>query len=232
MPKRALVEKRPFLLAAIAAALAFYYLRAGPWPELWFIPLKGGALVLLAAYAFVRHSSQDAKLLAVMMLIAGTAEMVLEFDGTGGHLLYFGYHVVALMLYLRHKRENLARSQKFAVVGLLIVPAFTLTMLSGGMAAHFASIAYGLAAGGMAAGAWASSFPRYRVGAGAVLLLLADMLYFAGLGPLAASSIPPIFVWPLAFLGHFLVCTGVIQTLRKRDPELKLVSNGEIADED
>ena len=41
---KALAEKRPFLLASIVAALAFYYLRSGPWPEAWFIPLKGAAV--------------------------------------------------------------------------------------------------------------------------------------------------------------------------------------------
>ena len=44
MPRRALAEKRPLLLASIAAALAFYYLRWGPWPELYLIPLKGAAV--------------------------------------------------------------------------------------------------------------------------------------------------------------------------------------------
>ena len=48
MPRRALAEKRPLLLASIAVALAFYALRWGPWPELYLIPLKGSAVGLLA----------------------------------------------------------------------------------------------------------------------------------------------------------------------------------------
>ena len=229
MPKaparRALTEKRPFLLASIVAALAFYYLRSGPWPELWFIPIKGAATALLAVYAWLRHSSQDARLLAVMMLIAAAGDMVAEFDGTAAHLLYFGYHVVALMLYLRHRRVMLTQSQKVAVVALLLVPSAILYFLNVDNGGGVVTVAYGLALGGMAAGAWASSFPRYRVGAGAVLFVAADLLYFASTGPLMGSAIPQIFIWPLAYLGQLLVATGVMTTLRKRDPELKLVSS-------
>jgi hypothetical protein len=75
----------------------------------------------------------------------------------------------------------------------------------------------------MAAGAWASDFPRYRVGAGAVLVVVADLLYFAGTGPWVGSPVPQIFTWPLMYLGQFLIATGVITSLRKRNPELKLV---------
>jgi uncharacterized membrane protein YhhN len=117
------------------------------------------------------------------------------------------------------------QSQKGAVVALLLVPSAILYVLNGGMGGGVVTVAYGLALGGMAAGAWASSFPRYRVGAGAVLFVAADLLYFAGTGPLLGSSIPQIFTWPLAYLGQLLVATGVVTTLRKRDPELRLVSS-------
>jgi hypothetical protein len=119
----------------------------------------------------------------------------------------------------------LATSQKAAVVALLLVPSAILTIMNGGMGGGVVTVAYGLALGGMAAGAWASSFPRYRVGAGAVLFLAADLLYFAGTGPLLGSPIPQIFTWPLAYLGQLLVVTGVMTSLRKRDPQLRLVSS-------
>ena len=63
MPRRALVDKRPFLLLSIAAALAFYYLRVSSLPEIYLVPVKGAAAAMLAVYAFMRHSSPDAKLL-------------------------------------------------------------------------------------------------------------------------------------------------------------------------
>jgi len=221
--RRALAEKRPFLLASIIAALLFYYLRSGPWPELYLIPIKGAATGLLAVYAWVRHSSPDARLLAAMMVIAAIGDMLAEFDAAGAHWLYFAYCMVALMLYMRHRRSTLDSPQKGAVVSLLLLPAAILYLMGVEGGGGLAPAVYGLALGGMAAGAWASTFSRYRVGAGAVLFTVADLLYFAGTGPLLGSSIPQIFAWPRAYLGQCLVATGVITTLRKRDPELKLV---------
>ena len=75
---------------------------------------------------------------------------------------------------------------------------------------------YALALGGMAAAAWSSSFPRYRVGLGAVLFVVSDLLIFARLGPLESSAIPGLLIWPLYYFGQFLICTGVISTLRGR----------------
>lgn len=217
MPKRALSERRPYLLAACAVALVFLYLRAGPWPELWIIPLKGAALVLLALYAFLRHSSLDARLLGVMMLVAAVGATAFEFDRTAGQIVFFGYHVIALTLYLRNRRGAMTGSQKGAVAALLVLPIMILAVMGSLTGAGFVVFAYGGAVGAMAAGAWASSFPRYRVGAGAVLVLAAALFNFASIGPLQAISVPQILSWPLAFIGQFLICTGVIQTLRRRD---------------
>ncbi|BBC73067.1 conserved hypothetical protein [Altererythrobacter sp. B11] len=224
MPKRALAQKRPFLLASIAAALAFYYLRAGPWPELYLIPLKGTAVGLLALYALLRHDSQDAKLLAVMMAIAAIGDMVMEIYVEAGAIVFFGYHLVALMLYLRHKREVLGTREKLTVVALLVLPSLIAYFLTVEDAARSEAALYALAMGGMASAAWASSFPRYRVGAGAILFVIADLLILAGYGPLQGSSVPQILSWPIYYLGQLLIVIGVAQTLHKRNPRLKLVS--------
>ena len=85
---------------------------------------------------------------------------------------------------------------------------------------------YALALGAMAASAWASVFPRYRVGAGAALFLLSDLLLFAEMGPLQGHIVPQVMVWPVYYLGQLLIAVGVAQTLRKRDPELRIVVNG------
>ncbi len=63
MSRHALYEKRPLLLASIAAAAAYFYLRDAEFPEVYAVVLKGAAVALLAAYAWLRHSSPDAKLL-------------------------------------------------------------------------------------------------------------------------------------------------------------------------
>ena len=69
----------------------------------------------------------------------------------------------------------------------------------------------------MAASAWLSSFPRYRVGLGAVLFVASDLLIFARLGVQAESAVPDLLIWPLYYFGQFLICLGVVGALRERE---------------
>ena len=223
MSRRALAEKRPLILASIAAALAFYYLRWQPWPELYMMPVKGAAVGLLAVYLWQRHSSPDARLMAWAFGAAALGDMAFMLDVTIGGLLFFAYHVMALGVYLRNRRPTLSPSQKGAVVALLVLTPLIAWLLPADRAQAPSVALYALALGAMAAGAWASVFPRYRVGAGAALFVLSDLLLFAEMGPLADSVVPKVMVWPLYYLGQLLIAVGVAQTLRKRDPQLKIV---------
>ena len=66
----------------------------------------------------------------------------------------------------------------------------------------------------MAAAAW--SRLRYRVGLGAVLFVISDLLIFARMGPLQWEEIGDLLIWPTYFAGQFLIATGVVQTMRAR----------------
>ena len=223
MPRRALSQKRPFLLAGIAAALAFYYLRASTLPELYLIPLKGAATGFLALYCFVRHASPDAKLLGWALGAAALGDMALEVDRAIGATLFFLFHILALGVFLRHRRAALGPLDSWVVGLTLICVPLAAWFLPHAREDALETALYALALGAMAAGAWASSFPRYRVGAGALLFVLADLLLFAEAGPLGGTQWPAILAWPIQYLALFLISTGIIQTLRKRDPELRLV---------
>lgn len=223
MSRRALAEKRPLVLASIAAALAFYYLRWGPWPEFYLIPLKGSAVALLALYLWLRHSSPDARLMAWAFGAAALGDMAIEVDRTIGGLLFFLSHVLALGVYLRNRRPRLSPTQKWAVAALLLLTPVIGWLMPADRTQALSVALYALALGAMAAGAWASVFPRYRVGSGAVLFVIADLLLFAEMGPLEGHIVPQILVWPIYYLGQLLIATGVALTLRKRDPELKVV---------
>jgi uncharacterized membrane protein YhhN len=227
MARRALAEKRPLLAASIAAALAFYYLRWGPWPELYLIPVKGAAVGLLAAYLWLRHSSPDARLMAWAFAVAALGDMAMEIetDRLFGGMLFFVYHVMALAVYLRNRRPQLSPSQKGAVVTLLLLTPLIAWLLPYDREQATSVSIYALALGAMAAGAWASVFPRYRVGAGAALFVLSDLLLFAEMGPLQGSVVPQVLNWPIYYLGQFLIAVGIVQTLRKRDPELRIIVN-------
>jgi hypothetical protein len=223
---RALAEKRPYLLASIAAALAFYFVRWGAFPELYLIPVKGAAVALLAVYLRMRHSSPDARLMTWAFAAAALGDMALEIDRTAAALPFFACHMIALGVYLRNRRENLAPSQKQAIAGMLLLTPLIAWLMPADRSEATTAALYALALGGMAAAAWGSSFPRYRVGAGAVLFLLSHLLLIAELGPLQGNIIPQIAAWPLYYLGQLLIATSIAQALRKRDPELSLVRGG------
>lgn len=223
MPTRALIEKRPWLLASLAAAIAYYALRLSPAPELWLIPLKGAACGLLALYAWMQ-GSKDGRLLASMMAVAAIGDMAIEIDFGIGAMLFFVYHLLAISLYLKHPREHPTSTQKAAAVAMLLVTPVLAWLLPADRAMAWSSAVYGLALGGMASCAWMSAFPRYRVGVGAALFLASDLLLLAGMGALAGQALPDAAVWPLYYVGQFLVTVGVVQTLRKRhDPVITSV---------
>lgn len=223
MPKRALAQKRPFLIASIASALAWFYLNGGHYPELFLIPLKGAAVGLLAAWLWLRHEGRDARLMAIAFALAALGDLLTELEPAIGVLLYFAYNLLALGIYIQHPRGARSVPEKAIITALLLGPAVVTFLLAqstgGGQGRAFEA----LAAGGMAAGAWSSTFPRVQVGAGAVLVVLADLLATAGMGPLAGSDVPAVLVWPIYYLGQFLIATGLVKTIRKRDPRLKLV---------
>lgn len=223
MHRRALSEKRPYLLLSFMAAMAFYYLRWTAMPELYLLPLKGAAVGFLAVYSFMRHSSPDARLLTWALAAAALGDITFDISLQVSGLLFFMFHVLALGVFLRNRRPALKGPQSW-VVGLTLI----LTPVIGYFLPADRDIAwevalYALALGAMASGAWASNFPRYRVGAGAMLFLASDLLLFAEMGPLNGSIVPRVLIWPIYYLGMFLICTGVVQTLRKRDPELRVV---------
>jgi uncharacterized membrane protein YhhN len=214
MPKRALIEKRPWLLASLAAVIAFYALRLSPTPELWLIPLKGAACGLLAIYAW-SQGRRDFRLLAAMMAVAAIGDMAIEIDFGVGAVLFFVYHLLAISLYLKHPREHPSATQKAVAVAMLLLTPVLAWLLPADRAAAWSTALYGLALGGMAACAWMSAFPRYRAGIGAALFLASDLLLIAGTGPLMGEALPDLLVWPLYYVGQFLIAVGVVQTLRR-----------------
>lgn len=212
MPRRALIEKRPWLLASIAAALAFYLLRDGAMPGAYQMLLKGAACAFLAIWAVVRHGGRDTQFLAAIMGVSALADMAIEITIVAGAALFLLAHIIAIALYLRHRRDSLTGSQKAASLALLV-----LTPLVGWELSQDPLVPiYAAFLGAMAASAWSSSFPRYRVGVGALLFVASDLLIFAREGVMADSALPGLLIWPLYYIGQLLIATGVIGTLRGR----------------
>lgn len=210
MPKRALVEHRPWLLASLAAAISFYFLRDEAIGGLWLILLKGAGVAFLAAYALHRASGTPAKLIGLVMAFSALGDMAIELSLEAGGAAFFLSHLAAMALYLKHPRHHTTASQKMLAAGLLLGTPAVCWFLSQNLQVTL----YGLALGGMAATAWMSRFPRYRVGLGAILFVVSDWLIFSELGPVDLGDIPEYAIWPLYYGGQFLIATGVVQTLR------------------
>ncbi|TRD12591.1 lysoplasmalogenase [Erythrobacter insulae] len=214
MPKTALIEHRPWLLASVIAACAYYFLWNNPIGELYLIILKGAGVGLLAVYAFRRTSGIDGAILVVALALSAAADMVLVLDMRAGGALFAASHLAAILLYLRNRRETTSASQKMLAIVLLIgAPAISYLVSQDPLIAIYA-----VTLGAMAAAAWISRFPRYRVGIGAVLFVVSDWLIFSELGPIDLSPLPSILIWPLYFAGQLMIATGVVQTLRGERP--------------
>jgi uncharacterized membrane protein YhhN len=217
MPKRALIEKRPLLLASIAAAILFCALRLTAIPELWLIALPGAATGLLALYAWLQRGGRDGRHLAAMMAVAAVRDVVFQVDLAVSALLFFVYHLLAISLYLRHPRDFATATQKAAALAMLLLTPAIAWLLPADRTITSPVALYGLALGGMASCAWMSAFPRYRVGIGAVLLLASDVLVIGGIGPLMGQPLPDALAWPLYYVGQLLITVGVVQTLRSNN---------------
>lgn len=216
MPKRALVEKRPFLLASLAAGISYYFIRGGQVPGLYEIAWKGAGVALLAAYALARHKGADSRWIALVMAFGALGDVLIELKLEAGAVAFLIGHLIAIAFYLRHRRPVLSASQKLTGLALLVVTPLISYLLPDDRSAALPVALYALGLGAMAASAWTSSFPRYRVGIGAVLFVVSDLLIFSRLGPLAHSALPDLLIWPLYYFGQFLICTGVIGELRGR----------------
>ena len=214
MPKRALIEHRPYLLISLVGAVAYYALWDNPIGGVWLILLKGVGVGFLALYAFRRAPGADGTLIAGALALSALADMALELSFELGGAFFAASHLVAVTLYLRNSRDSTSPSQRGLALLLLIgVPAVSYLLSLDVMVTIYAGFL-----GAMAAAAWMSRFPRYRVGLGAVLFVLSDWLIFSRMGPINLAPLPDMLVWPLYYAGQVMIATGVVQTLRGEKP--------------
>lgn len=215
MPKRALIDKRPWLLASLIAAISFYFVRHG-LEGVQLMAWKGAGVALLAAYALARHQGADSRQIAVVMGFGALGDVLIELVLEWGAVAFLVGHLIAIQLYWRHRRASLGFSQKIAALAFLVlIPAISFMLPSDRAAAPGVAL-YALGLGAMTAAAWTSSFSRYRVGIGAVLFAVSDLLIFARIGPMAQSPVPDLLIWPLYYFGQFLICTGVVGEISRR----------------
>ncbi|RSY89675.1 lysoplasmalogenase [Sphingomonas koreensis] len=183
---------------------------AGALKVVW----KTSGVALLALWAATQARSADGWLIAGALALGALGDLLLETHGfTVGGAAFTAGHAVAIVLYLRNRRANPSSSQK--LLGYILAPAtVAISALLAAPAGQALPVgAYGAFLGVMAATAWTSRFPRYRVGIGAVLFVISDLLIFSRFGVMKESAVPGLLIWPTYFAAQTLIAWGVVQTL-------------------
>jgi uncharacterized membrane protein YhhN len=182
-----LAHKRPYLFGSLIAGISF--------PATWlFLPIDGGLYAMLW------------KMAAVGLLVP----FALRRHHEGEFIL------LAIMLAFYTLGDGLI---ELSMVAGALAFAATPVIAYGLPPTQDEGIqmaAYSVILAAMAAMAWNSNFPRCRVGLGAILFVVSDLLIFAELGPLAGSTMTGIAIWYLYYFGVLMIAVGVAQTLVKR----------------
>ena len=175
---------------------------------------KGSGVALLALYAALKARNRDGWLICAVMGFGTLGDMLIEALGlVAGALGFLAGHLIAIGLYWRNRRPATSPSQR--LLAAVIVPATVVTafLLPADRAGAPGVAVYALGLSAMAATAWLSRFPRYRVGVGALMFVASDLLIFARAGPLHAAAWIGLAIWGLYFVGQVLVCLGVTRSL-------------------
>ncbi|MCJ2186308.1 hypothetical protein [Novosphingobium beihaiensis] len=217
MPRRALIERRPWLLTSILLALAVVWLQDSRLPGVYLMTLKAAPLALLAVYAMLRHKGRDSQLLAAMLVFQGVGAALSGLAETLAAVMVAVGFTLGIGLFLMHRRERLSVSQmSLAVTLLLLTPVICQLAVQPAVGAGWAPVYFGAALGGMAACAWTSRFPRYRVGLGALVIVAGNIAALSSLHVINGPGLGETLGWPLFYLGNLILATGVTGELRAR----------------
>lgn len=212
--------------AALLAGASFMVPVLCGWHGPAIIAWKGAGVSLLALWAALQ--AQDANpegegwMIAGVLALGALGDVLLDAVGltTGAAAFALG-HILAIILYVRNRRRGVGLSMSVSqqALGWLIAPLGVLitAALVHGQPDALIALIYAALVGSMAAFAWTSRFPRYRVGLGAVMFLVSDLVIFAGQTLWSGMLLPKLLIWPLYFGGQALIAWGVVRTLQAAD---------------
>ena len=207
--------------AALLAGGSYMLAVVTGWTGPAVIGWKGAGVALLALWAVYHalrapHVSRTSLwLLAAVMAFGALGDVVIDAVGLeAGGATFAAGHLIAILLYARHRRERLTSSQR--ALALLLVPLAAVIAWSmvRGLPGAGGAVGYTALVAAMAAMAWTSTFSRYRTGVGAMMFLVSDLLIFAREGGAMPALAATLLIWPLYFGGQALIARGVVDRLR------------------
>lgn len=212
-----LIHRRPFLFASLAFGLSYPLASYIYMPEMIAILWKMAAVGCLALYALRNHSHGHFAILASFLLFYSLGDGLIEFELIYGAIAFAIGHFIAIYLFLQNRRTSLNFSQKLLALFLpIITPLIAWTIISSPEQSGYDVAIYSFIIALMAAFAWTSSFPRYRVGLGAISFIISDLLIFQRMNMLSDIIWLNLLIWYGYYFGVFLMATGIVQTLRKK----------------
>lgn len=211
-----LAHKRPWLFASLAFGLTYPLSWHLALPDVAAIAWKMACVGLLVGYALRKHRTGEFLLVAGVMAMWSLGDGLLELDMVWGAIAFAIGHVIAAILFLRHRRVHPAFSQTLLAGAVFILAPIIAYFLPTDRALGLQAAVYTLFVAGMAALAWGSNFPRYRVGMGAMAFVASDLLIFAREGALAEAAWIDLAIWVLYYGGVLLIAVGVVTTMVKR----------------
>ncbi|WP_230291180.1 lysoplasmalogenase family protein [Croceicoccus sp. Ery5] len=220
MVKRALIERRPWLLLSIVSAIVWWLAIDGTQtPGAYQLVLKGVPVGLLAVYAWQRLLGTDGTLVALTMLVAAIGDALITLEYGWGGLVHALSQLIVIALYWRNHRPGVKPAVMASGLAAVVVAPVLAWFLMVGETGQGAVAASAALLAITAAMAWLSRFPRQRVGLGALLYLLSELLLIAVGARLvdqggALEQSARELVWPLYYIGQLLVTTGIVTTLR------------------
>lgn len=208
---------RLVLIASVIAGVSYIWSWGLPLSEPQSLAWKGAGVGLLAVYAALKARDLDGWLITAVMAFGALGDVLLGAAGLiVGAVAFLIGHLIAMALYWRNRRAATTLSQRLLAIVLVPTTVGIAFLLPADRAGAPGIAVYALGLAVMAAFAWVSRFPRYRVGAGALMFVVSDLLIFAREGALAGAAWIGLAIWGLYYFGQMLICIGVTATLEKR----------------
>lgn len=203
-------------LAALVAGVSYFVAALQGWQGPAIIAWKTAGVGLLTLWAAANARSGYGWLLVAVLGFGALGDALIECAGLlAGAAAFAVGHLIAIILYMQNRRNNLSHSQQLlaiVLVPLVLIISWELTR-SATTGEVISAVAYGGGVAVMASTAWTSRFPRYRTGIGAMMFLVSDMLIFGRAGGAMPGALAGWLIWPLYFGGQALIAWGVLKTL-------------------